>query len=216
MPRIKNFSAPETDRIARRVSKSETRSPLRHGAMEEGTLTIGPGASVDIQGKWTAPPQETGSFTNLSVTDLSVSGQATVNEVSSHGRADADRTYGRVLNSLQPHPDGLQDGSGQPLFVAHGATVSPVSGVEYNGSAILDSQGSATVVLPEHFLAVTKPGTAIPSAVGNGFAASWSAVQSGQFTVTGQSSGTVTWRVFAERRGADFQASGNRTEITDP
>lgn len=94
----------------------------------------------------------------------------------------------------------------------HGATESPVSGVEYWGEATLDADGSAEVVLPDYFEALVKPDSAVAFVTGRGFAPSWSDVTDGKFAISGANGGRVSWLVKAERIGGDFNTESPKDE----
>lgn len=55
MPRIRNLSAAEWDRVGRRISRAESRSPLRNGAMLEGTFYVGGSARIVYEGDENSP-----------------------------------------------------------------------------------------------------------------------------------------------------------------
>lgn len=97
-----------------------------------------------------------------------------------------------------PHPTKADH------FLRHGATESPVSGVEYCGDEVLPSSGTFTVKLPDYFEALTKPDGRVVFVTGRGFVADWGDIEAGKFTVTGKPGGRFSWLVKAERHGGDF------------
>lgn len=86
----------------------------------------------------------------------------------------------------------------------HGATESPVSGVEYWGDEVLSDSGDCVVRLPDYFEALTKQCNRAVLVTGRGFVADWGDIYDGKFTVTGTPGGRFSWLVKAEREGADF------------
>ena len=85
----------------------------------------------------------------------------------------------------------------------HGATESPVSGVEYWGEEALDDHGRFTVDLPEYFEALTdREGRSVLVAA-RGFVADWGDIEDGSFTVTGTPGGRFSWLVKAARSAAN-------------
>lgn len=89
-------------------------------------------------------------------------------------------------------------------YLQHGATESPVSGVEYWGEETLPESGELTVALPEYFDALTKQENRAVMVTARGFVADWGDIENGSFTVTGTPGGRFSWLVKAERKGADF------------
>ncbi|MHA3682777.1 hypothetical protein ACXR2W_00750 [Leucobacter sp. HY1908] len=89
-------------------------------------------------------------------------------------------------------------------LLRHGATESPVSGVEYWGEERLTPSGECVVRLPDYFEALTKPENRAVLVTARGFVADWGDIDDGAFTVTGPPSGRFSWLVKAERAGADF------------
>lgn len=88
----------------------------------------------------------------------------------------------------------------------HGATESPVSGVEYWGRGILSAAGTVTLALPEYFEVLCKPDERIVilTPVTDPVPLAASPVLDGRFTVTGPADTRFSWLVKAERYGADF------------
>lgn len=97
------------------------------------------------------------------------------------------------------------------MYLRHGATESPVSGVEYWGDTELDDFGRALVELPDYFEALTKPDGRTALVTGRGFSPDWSDIEDGAFTVTGRPGGRFSWLVKAERFGADFETESTES-----
>jgi hypothetical protein len=97
-----------------------------------------------------------------------------------------------------PHP--LVPGA----WLMHGSTESPVHGVEYWGDAVLDAGGSATVELPDYFEVLTQHEGRALFVTGRGFAADWTDIAAGVFTVSGPSGGRFSWLVKAARADVVF------------
>lgn len=94
----------------------------------------------------------------------------------------------------------------------HGATESPVSGVEYWGEETLDDQGSLTVELPDYFEALTDQEGRAVLVTARGFVADWGDISDGCFTVTGAPGGRFSWLVKAVRSAAN----GGAFTVTEP
>lgn len=92
------------------------------------------------------------------------------------------------------------------MWLQHGSTESPVSGIEYWGDAVLDDDGAATVDLPSYFDALAKPDGRTAFVTGRGFSPDWSDIDGNTFTVAGSPGGRFSWLVKAERFGGDFEA----------
>lgn len=101
-------------------------------------------------------------------------------------------------NFQMPHP--TQPG----MWLRHGSTESPVSGIEYWGDDVLDDDGQCVVELPEYFEALAKPEHRSVLVTGRGHSPDWSDIDDGSFTVTGKPGGRFSWLVKAERFGGDF------------
>ncbi len=104
------------------------------------------------------------------------------------------------------------------LLLRHGATESPVSGIEYWGTGVIGKSGETTVKLPDYFAGLAKPESPTIFATGNGFAASWGSIEGVSFSVAGTPGGMFTWLVKAERVGGDFPVEevGTIAEILYP
>lgn len=102
------------------------------------------------------------------------------------------------------------------MELLHGATESPVSGVQYWGCAEVGPDGTAVVELPEYFEALVKPGTACVGVNGNGAVVGWGDIIDNAFTVTGPAGTSFTWDVKAERVGADFDVEREKVVWTPP
>ncbi|HCB59106.1 MAG TPA: hypothetical protein DEP82_14620 [Arthrobacter bacterium] len=98
----------------------------------------------------------------------------------------------------------------------HGATESPVSGVEYWGGGTLDATGSAVITLPEYFEVLAKPDNRQVIAIGRGATVDWTDVTNGAFTVTGAAGVRFGWMVKAERYGGDFAVEREKVVWTPP
>lgn len=85
----------------------------------------------------------------------------------------------------------------------HGATESPVSGVEYWGEETLDKYGTFTVELPDYFEALTDQEGRAVLVTARGFVADWGDIKDGHFTVTGTPGGRFSWLVKAARSAAN-------------
>lgn len=90
-------------------------------------------------------------------------------------------------------------------LLLHGATESPVSGIEYWGEGVLDAGGEGRIDLPDYFDALAKPEGRMALVTGRGFAADWSDIDLDTFTVAGKPHGKFSWLVKAERIGGDFE-----------
>jgi len=89
-------------------------------------------------------------------------------------------------------------------WLRHGATESPVSGIEYWGEVTLSAEGEATVELPEYFEALAKPEGRTVLVTGRGFVPDWTDIDDGAFVITGEAGRRASWLVKAERFGGDF------------
>src|SRR5690606_37791999 len=101
-------------------------------------------------------------------------------------------------NFLIPHP------SKPGMELSHGATESPVWGIEYWGTDVLDDTGRVVVELPDYFEALAKERNRVVLVTPQGGAVKWIEIEDGKFTVTGQPGQKLSWLVKAERHGADF------------
>src|SRR5690606_39112267 len=81
------------------------------------------------------------------------------------------------------------------MELLHGATESPVSGVEYWGSGELDEGGRAAVELPEYFEGLAKPEGRAVLVTAKGGPVDWSEIDDGWFAVTGSPGQKFTWLV---------------------
>jgi hypothetical protein len=98
----------------------------------------------------------------------------------------------------------------------HGATESPISGVQYWGCSEVGPDGTALVALPEYFTALVKPDSACVAVNGNGAIVGWGGIIDNSFTVTGPAGTSFTWEVKAERIGADFPIEREKVAWTTP
>lgn len=101
------------------------------------------------------------------------------------------------------------------MYLRHGCTESPVSGVEYWGEETLDDYGTALVALPDYFEALAKPDGRTVFVYARGFSPDWTDIDTGTFTVTGKPGGRISWLVKAERYGGDFDVEYERVDIED-
>lgn len=90
-------------------------------------------------------------------------------------------------------------------LLQHGATESPVSGIEYWGEGVIGASGRTTIVLPHYFEALAKPNGRTVFVTGRGFAADWDSITAGKFVVRGVAEKKFSWLVKAERFGGDFE-----------
>lgn len=101
------------------------------------------------------------------------------------------------------------------MELLHGATESPVSGVEYWGCGTVGADGTGSIALPEYFTALTKPGSVCIGVWGNGAQVSWSnTVVGNRVAVTGPAGTGYMWLVKAERTGADFPVERMKVQWT--
>lgn len=86
-------------------------------------------------------------------------------------------------------------------LLRHASTESPVNGVEYWGTATLDTSGNTTVTLPSYFEALTKPGNRIVQLTAMSAPASlaYEPIANGAFIVHGPPGTPFSWLVKAER-----------------
>lgn len=152
-------------------------------------LTIQGSAGISLAGTTTVAG-------NLNATNkLDVGGALTVSGAKSF----------RMVHPLDP-----------ALWLQHGSTESPVSGIEYWGESILDEGGSAVIKLPEYFDALAKPDARTVFVTGRGYSPDWSDINGNAFTVTGSAGGRFSWLVKAERYGGDFEVEHSiQEEILD-
>lgn len=98
----------------------------------------------------------------------------------------------------------------------HGATESPVSGVEYWGHGVVGDDGEAVIVLPEYFEGLAKPEGREALVTPKGAVVDWGDVIDGKVTVYGTPGTEFSWLVKAERFGADFEVEREKVEWTPP
>lgn len=103
-------------------------------------------------------------------------------------------------NFVMPHPFDPENRE-----LVHGATESPVSGIEYWGNEVIGEDGTLGVVLPDYFESLAKPENRSVFVTVNGSLASWTDIVNGSFTVTGTPGARFSWLVKAERYGGDFE-----------
>jgi hypothetical protein len=90
------------------------------------------------------------------------------------------------------------------LELLHGATESPVSGIEYWGAGTVGAGGEGIIELPEYFEALAKPDGRVAFVTPRGSAVDWTDVIDGKVTVYGTPGTKYSWLVKAERFGGDF------------
>jgi hypothetical protein len=98
----------------------------------------------------------------------------------------------------------------------HGATESPVSGVEYWGCGVIGADGTATFELPHYFAGLVKAGTECFGAWGNGAQVSWGEITDNAITITGPAGTGYMCLMKAERIGGDFEVERVKVEWTPP
>lgn len=98
----------------------------------------------------------------------------------------------------------------------HGATESPVSGVEYWGCGTIGADGTDTFHLPEYYSALVKEENQCVSVNGNGAVVGWGAIIDNSVTVTGPAGTQYSWLVKAERIGGDFDVEREKVEWIAP
>lgn len=111
-------------------------------------------------------------------------------------------------NFVMEHP------TKEGMELLHGATESPVSGIEYWGEGTVGARGEGTIGLPEYFEALAKPEGRVVLVVGRGEVLDWSDIVDGKVTVYGNPGAQYSWLVKAERFGGDFDVE--RTAATPP
>ncbi|PSL04139.1 hypothetical protein CLV30_106144 [Haloactinopolyspora alba] len=126
-----------------------------------------------------------------------------------NGLLHATSVTSTIKNFRIPHP------TKPGMDLLHASTESPVSGIEYWGSATLDERGEAVVELPNYFEALAKTDNRTALVTPHGAPVEWTAVMDGRFTVTGQAGQSFSWLVKAERHGADFDIE-QETRTPDP
>lgn len=147
---------------------------------------------------------------------LQVSGSAVAITIDGVGRATVSPSGLGVTGDFNasgakmfrmPHP--LKEG----WQIQHGSTESPVSGTEYWGEATVDESGETAVMLPDYFETLNKQQGRAVLVTGRGFAADWTDIVDGAFTVTGPAGKRFSWLVKAERFGGDFVVESLAEEL---
>lgn len=113
-------------------------------------------------------------------------------------------------NFVMDHP------SREGWELLHGATESPVSGVEYWGCGVIGPDGTDTFHLPEYYSALVKDENQCISVNGNGAIVGWGAIIDNSVIVTGPAGTEYSWLVKAERIGGDFVVEREKVEWTPP
>ncbi|PMC04166.1 hypothetical protein CJ226_09170 [Microbacterium sp. UMB0228] len=169
-----------------------TITPSGGGAVQVGTLQIDGANGGTIRSSGTIYLEGDGP-------SVRVVGQLSASSILAFGKIiAAELDVMGAKNFRMPHP--TKPGH----WLRHGSTESPVSGIEYWGDITLDDSGTCRVELPEYFEALAKPDGRWVSVTGRGFAADWTDIDEGAFTVTGPPGGRASWLVKAERFGGDF------------
>lgn len=169
-----------------------TITPSGGGAVQVGTLQIDGANGGTIRSSGTIYLEGDGP-------SVRVVGQLSASSILAFGKIiAAELDVMGAKNFRMPHP--TKPGH----WLRHGSTESPVSGIEYWGDITLDDSGTCRVELPEYFEALAKPDGRWVSVTGRGFAADWTDIDAGAFTVTGPPGGRASWLVKAERFGGDF------------
>lgn len=178
------------------------------GALDvKNRLTLGPSGyieagtvRIDRGGSYGGRIASSGPVLALSAAGSVVIDNATlVAGTTSLGNATAMSLDVQGAKSFKmPHPARAD------FWLRHGATESPVSGVEYWGEETLPDCGELAVALPEYFESLTKLENRAVMVTARGFIADWGDISNGTFTVTGPPGGRFSWLVKAERYGGDF------------
>ncbi|RLP70864.1 hypothetical protein D9V30_00045 [Mycetocola reblochoni] len=175
----------------------------------EDDLTVTGNGRIKVGTGMTLTPQTLNGFAQIQAPaglkiagdNLQVDGFLAVSQrISASGRIFANgglETTG-PKNFVMRHPDD------QTKVLRHGATESPVSGIEYWDSAVIGDSGVYEVRLPDYFESLAKPEGRTVFVTGNGFSPSWTKITAGRFTVSGEPKRSFSWLVKAERYGGDF------------
>jgi hypothetical protein len=98
------------------------------------------------------------------------------------------QVYG-TKNFVMKHP------TREGMELLHGATESPVSGVEYWGHGVVGADGTDVIELPEYFEALVKPDGREAYIAGRGAVLDWSDVIDGKVSVYGNTGTKYSWLV---------------------
>jgi hypothetical protein len=102
------------------------------------------------------------------------------------------------------------------MELLHGATESPVSGVEYWGCGTVGADGTDVFHLPDYYAALVKDENQCVAVYGNGAVVGWGAIIDNSVTVTGPAGTQYSWLVKAERIGGDFIAERPKAQWMPP
>ena len=156
----------------------------------------------------------------MSSTASYMQSSGTVMQVEASGAATISSSTGTTIYgglNVSGTKNFIMDHPTKPGWeLLHGATESPVSGVEYWGGGTLDATGSAVITLPEYFEALAKPDNRQVLVIGRGATVDWTDVTNGAFTVTGAAGVRFGWMVKAERYGGDFAVERQKVVWTPP
>lgn len=164
------------------------------GYIEAGTVRI------DRAGTYGGRIASTGAILALSAGGSVIIDGATLVA----GEASLGATTCMSLDTIGAKNFKMQHPLKPDVWLRHGSTESPVSGVEYWGEETLPESGELTVQLPDYFEALTKADGRAVLVTARGFVADWGDIEDGTFTVTGTPGGRFSWLVKAERFGGDF------------
>lgn len=113
---------------------------------------------------------------------------------------NGDFTVAGEKNFIMNHP------SKPGYTIKYASTESPVSGIEDRGRVTIGDDGTAEIVLPEHFTAIVKPDTDVDIILQPyGPNPAWCDPPTAEgTTVHGEPGTVVTWRAFAQRQAKGF------------
>lgn len=202
-----NFAVSGTSTLTGAVTLNSTLT-VGSGQIRAGDVTVTPSGggrvqvgSMQLDGASTGTIRSGGAVTveGGGTTSLRVVGRTTTSDLLVFGGILAETLNITGAKSFRmPHPD-------KPgMWLRHGSTESPVSGIEYWGEGVLDASGEAVVALPDYFESLAKPEGRTVFVTGRGFSADWTEIEEGEFTVSGTAGRKFSWLVKAERFGGDF------------
>lgn len=170
-----------------------TVTPTGGGRVQVGAMQIDGASTGTIRSSGAVTVEGGGS------TSLRVVGRTTTSDLLVFGDITAETLSVSGPKSFRmPHP------SKDNTWLRHGSTESPVSGIEYWGEGVLNASGEDVIYLPDYFESLAKPGGRSVFVAGRGFAADWTDIEDGRFSVTGDPGRKFSWLVKAERFGGDF------------
>jgi hypothetical protein len=151
---------------------------------------------------------------------MQAAGGAVSMEVDYSGAAIINSTAGTTIYgglSVSGAKSFVMDHPTKPgMELLHGATESPVSGVEYWGCGTIGASGADVFHLPEYFHALVKDQNQCVAVYGNGAVVAWSPITDGAVTVTGPAGTQYSWLVKAERTSGDFPVERIKVERPTP